>query len=134
MAYSPRYVERHEVPVQIPDDYNEREKNAALEFAEASIELDVNDGETLPEEDVTPLVKSAIKQKATCELAKGADSPDSTKLGDLNDDGSNKVDYAQSFCDRYDEIVTKLLSTDMFGESTDPYVYSTDPPDDTHAR
>lgn len=128
MAYSPRYVDRGEVPVQIPDDYTDREKNAALEFAESSIDLDINDGDTLDAELVTPLVKSAVKQKATCELAKGAQDPDSVTLGDLSDQGTTKTDYAQSFCDRYDEIVAKLLSTDKYGESTDPYVYTTSKP------
>lgn len=125
MAYTPRYVGREEVPVQIPDDYTEREKNAALEFAESSIDLDLNDGEEIPSNKITPLVKSAVKQKATCEMAKAADDPNSTKLGDLSDEGTNKVDFAQSFCDRYDEIITKLLSSGLFGESTEPYVYST---------
>lgn len=125
MAYTPRYINREEVPVQIPDDYNDRKKNDAIEFAEASIELDLNDGEGLAPENVTPLVQSAIKQKATCELAKSADDPNSTKLGDLSDDGTNKTDYAQSFCDRYDEMVAKLLESGLFGESTDAYVYNT---------
>lgn len=125
MAYTPRYVNREEVPVQIPDDYNEREKNAALEFAESSIELDLNDGKKINSDNVTPLVKSAIKQKATCELAKSADDPNSVKLGDISDSGTNKVDFAQSFCDRYDEMVGKLLSSGLFGESTDRYVYNT---------
>lgn len=125
MPYTPRYIERQDVPVQIPDDYNEREKNAALEFAESSVELDLNDGEQIEADKMTPMVKAAIKQKATCELAKGADDPNSTKLGDLTDEGTNKVDYAQSFCNRYDELVGKLLESDIFDESTDPYVYNT---------
>jgi hypothetical protein len=124
MAYTPRYIDREEVPVQIPDEYSDREKNDAIEFAEASIELDLNDGDSL-EPDVAPLVQSAIKQKATCELAKAADDPNSVKLGDLDNGGTNKVDYAQSFCDRYDEMVGKLLDSGQFGESTDPYVYNT---------
>jgi hypothetical protein len=129
MAYSPRYVERQHIPVQVPDEYTTEEKNAALEFAEASIELDINDGEQLDAEDVTPLVKSAIKQKATCELVKGAGDPNSTKLGDLQDEGTDKSDYAQTFCDRYDEIVSKLLSTGLFDETTSPYVYTTGAPE-----
>lgn len=125
MAYTPRYIDREEVPVQIPDEYSEREKNDAIEFAEASIELDLNDGKSLDSENVTPLVQSAIKQKATCELAKAADDPNSVKLGDLSDEGTNKADYAKSFCDRYDEMVGKLLESGLFGESTSPYVYNT---------
>jgi hypothetical protein len=125
MAYTTRYIDRESVPVQIPDEYSDREKIDAIEFAEASIELDLNDGEQLESDNVTPLVKSAIKQKATCELAKAADDPNSVKLGDLSDEGTNKVDYAESFCDRYDEMVVKLLDSDLFGESTDAYVYNT---------
>ena len=128
MAYSPKYIGRGDVPVQIPDDYNEREKNAALEVAESSIELDLNDGQRLDSENVTPLVKAAIKQKATCELAKGADDPNSTKLGDLSDEGTNKTDYAQSFCDRYNDLVSKLLESGAYGESTSPYTYTTRAP------
>ncbi len=129
MAYTPRYIDREEVPVQIPDDYSDRKKIDAIEFAETSIELDLNDGERLDADSVTPLVQSAIKQKATCELAKAADDPNSVKLGDLSDEGTNKVDYAQSFCDRYDEMVAKLLQSGLFGESTEPYVYTTSEPD-----
>lgn len=125
MTYSPRYVNRQDVPVQIPDDYTDRQKNAALEFAESSIELDLNDGDTLPSEKVKPLVRAAIKQKATCELAKAADDPNSTRLGDISDSGTNKTDFAQSFCDRYDEMVAKILQSGVFGESTDPYTYTT---------
>jgi hypothetical protein len=129
MAYSPKYVSRDEIPVQVPDDYTDREKNAALEFAESSIALDLNDGNPLSDDLVTPLVQSAVKQKATCELVKGAEDPDSVKLGDLSDQGTTKTDYAQSFCDRYDEIVSKLLATEKFGESTSPYVYTTTAPE-----
>lgn len=129
MAYSPRYVGRTEIPVQVPDDYSDREKNAALEFAESSIELDLNDGEVLESDSVTPMVKSAIKQKATCELVKGADDPNSVKLGDISDEGTNKSDYAQTFCDRYDELIGKLLESGLFDESTSAFVYSTSKPE-----
>lgn len=134
MAYSPKYVNLEEVPVrQVPDDYDKCEKEDALEFAESSLELDVYDGETIPEEDRTSSVVAAVKQKATCELVKGAEDPTSTKLGDLADDGSNKTDYANSFCDRYDEIVDKINESGVLGEEggqlTSPYVYSTSNPD-----
>jgi len=134
MAYSPKYITLDDVPVrQVPDDYDKSEKEDAVEFAEASAELDLYDGEEIPEEDRIPQVTAAIKQKATCELVKGAEDPTSTKLGDLSDDGSNKTDYANSFCDRYDEIVEKINDTGILGEdsgqSTSPYVYTTSNPD-----
>jgi hypothetical protein len=132
MAYSPKYVNLEEVPVrQVPDDYDKSEKEDALEFAETSIELDINDGATIEPEDRVQSVVAAIKQKATCELVKGAEDPTSTKLGDLSDDGSNKTDYANSFCERYDEIVDKINNSGVIGEdqSTAPYVYTTSNPD-----
>jgi hypothetical protein len=134
MAYSPKYVNLEEVPVrQVPDDFDKSEKEDALEFAESSLELDLYDGETIPEEKRVSQVVAAVKQKATCELVKGAEDPTSTKLGDLADDGSNKTDYANSFCDRYDEIVEKINESELLGEDsgqlTSPYTYSTSNPD-----
>jgi len=134
MAYSPKYVNLEDVPVrQVPDDYDKSEKEDSLEFAESSAELDLYDGETIPQEYRIPQVIAAIKQKATCELVKGAEDPTSTKLGDLDDGGTNKTDYANSFCDRYDEIVEKINDSGILGEesgqSTSPYTYTTSDPD-----
>lgn len=134
MAYSPKYVTLEEVPVrQVPDDYDKSEKEDALEFAESSLELDVFNGEEIPVDRRSDQLVAAVKQKATCELVKGAEDPTSMKLGDLSDDGSTKTDYAESFCDRYDEIVGKINESGILGEesgtSTDPYVYTTDNPD-----
>ncbi len=134
MAYSPKYVNLQDVPVrQVPDDYDNSEKEDALEFAESSLELDVFDGETIPPDKRIPQLFAAVKQKATCELVKGAEDPTSTKLGDIDDSGGNKTDYANSFCDRYDEIVEKINEAGILGEesgtTTDPYVYTTSNPD-----
>lgn len=133
MAYSPKYVSIEDVPLdQVPDDYDDEAKEDALEFAESSLELDINDGKTIPDSLFNVMMESAIKQKATCELAKGAEDPTSTKLGDLSDDGTNKTDYAESFCERYDEIVEKINKSGIVEESgsrTSPYVYNTSDPD-----
>lgn len=135
MAYSPKYVPIDEVPVrQVPDDYDDEEKEDALQFAESSLELDVNDGNQITDtqmtDDVEFAITAAIKQKATCELVKGTEDPNDSRLGDLADDGSNKTDYADSFCDRYDEIVEKINQADLLDADTvvDPYVYSTSDP------
>lgn len=133
MAYSPKYINIDDVPLhQVPDNYDKDAKMEAIEFAEASLELDVYDGKEIPAEQVVPMVRAAIKQKATCELVKGARDPTETKLGDLADEGGEKADFASSFCDRYDEIVGKINSSDVLegsGSRTDPYVYSTSDPD-----
>jgi hypothetical protein len=142
MTYSPQYVTFEEIPVQIPDDYSDDEKASALEFAETSVELDLNDGDSIPNDvlnEASVMIHSAVKQKATCELAKGAEHPDDTALTDLSDTGADKADYAaDAFCDRYDELVDKITDSGILGEDssgdTSPYVYSTsDPtPDDEY--
>lgn len=134
MSYSPKYVTLDDIPVrQVPDDYDKSEKEDALEFAESSAELDLYDGQTIPDDKLFPQVIAAIKQKGTCELVKGAEDPTDTKLGDLSDEGTNKTDYANSFCDRYDEIVEKINESNLLGEesgqSMDPYIYTTSSPD-----
>ncbi|AGM11344.1 hypothetical protein M199_gp014 [Halogranum tailed virus 1] len=134
MAYDPQYVSIDDVPVQIPDDYSPSEKEDALEYAEASLELDLNDGAAIPSGSVSAMMKAAVKQLATCQLAKGAEHPDDITLGDLNDTGDTKVSYAESFCDEYEKIVDKLVNSGALedlepdGQSTSPYVYNTDDP------
>ena len=133
MAYSPKYIEIQDVPLrQVPDDYSDAAKEDAIEFAESSVELDVFNGKRIPNQNVNQMVRAAVKQKATCELVKGAQDPTSTKLGDLSDDGTTKGDYANTFCDRYREIVEKINRTDALpdsGSQTNPFVYSTSDPD-----
>lgn len=135
MAYSGKYVDVDDIPVQIPDDYSQREKQDALELAESALEADVNDGHDISDEDVNVLIQSAIKQRATCELAKGSEHPDDASLGDLADDGTTKSDYAaDSFCSTYDDLVDKILQTETWagtgGTATEPYVYTTKKPVD----
>jgi len=132
MAYDPKYVTVSDVPVQIPDDYSNEEKEDALEHAEASLELDLNNGEAINPSNITTMMRAAIKQLATCQLAKGAEHPDDISLGDLSDTGDTKVSYAESFCDEYEKIVGKLLQQGVLktedADSTQPYTYSTSDP------
>lgn len=127
MTYEPKYVTLGSIPVQIPDDYDQKEKRDALEYAETILEIDINDGEEI--QNVTPVHEAAIKQKATCELAKGSEHPDDVALGDLDDTGDTKADYAaDAFCQRYEEIVDKIRSF-LESSTSGPYVYTTDPSD-----
>lgn len=132
MSYSPRYVSVDDVPVQIPDDYSEEEKEDALELAEATLDVDLNDGEAIEQSKVTVMMKVAVKQLATCQLAKGSEHPDDISLGDLDDTGDTKVRYAQSFCDAYEETIDKLKQSgavdDLGGNTTSPFTYSTSDP------
>jgi hypothetical protein len=135
MTYSPEFVTFEDVPIQIPDDYSNEEKAAALEFAESSLKLDINDGEEIPQDvldEIDTLLVTAVRQKATCELAKGAEAPSDVALTDLSDTGADKADYAtEAFCDRYDEIVEKIQYSGLLeGEDGDegPLVVTTEDP------
>lgn len=136
MAYSPKYITLDDIPVQIPDDYSSQEKQDALEYAETIAELDLYNGDEIPQEVINTRLQAAVKQKATCELAKGSEHPDDVALGDLDDSGSTKVDYSiQAFCDRYEELVDAILDSGGVDpesdedESMSPYTYSTSKPD-----
>lgn len=124
MAYSPKYLDSlNDVPVQIPDDFNSTDKSNAVQLAEALIEVDLEDGSEL--NTVTAVHKAAIKQRATCELAKGASDPDSVSIGDVQDDGMNKTDFAhEAFCNHYNDLVAKIRRF-MEEDTGGPYVYST---------
>lgn len=127
MVYSPRYINLDDVPVQVPDDYDDRHKLDAIETAESMFEIDVNDGEQLDEEESShSIVQSAVKQKATCELIKGAAHPNDVRLGDIQEN-TGKEDLAQTFCERYEEMVAKINESGLI-ESTQtrkPYTYTT---------
>lgn len=129
MAYTPKYLDSlDDVPVQIPDDFDQSDKEDAVQLAESLIEVDLEEGRELST--VTSLHKAAIKQRATCELVKGASSPDGTSIGDIQDDGTTKSDYAKSsFCDHYSELVDKMRSF-MEEDTAGPYVYNTSKSED----
>lgn len=128
MAYTPKYISKSDIPVQIPDDYTESEKLDAIQLAEVTLEIDLNNGQTI--NNVKEYHKAALKQKATCELAKGSEHPDDAALGDLDDTGTTKFEYAiQAFCDNYESIVDGI-QTHIDSEQTGPYTYTTSPSED----
>lgn len=127
--HEPQYIELSDIPVQIPDDYTDEQKLEALEVAEAEIELDLNDGlplHNVPDE-LMPKIRIAIKQKATAELAEGAESPDDVTLGDLSDGGTDKKEYAEIFDSQYQRLVQKIANADALEDEQDDsaYVYTT---------
>lgn len=128
---TPKYVSLDKIPVQIPDDYTERQKMDAMDMAESSIELDLKGGNELNPDEISRPVVVAIQQKATCELIKGSPHPDDVTLGDFGDDGATKMDYAQMFCDEYENKIEDILNSDLIDEGVDrlgPYVYTTNKP------
>lgn len=129
MSYSPKYINLNDVPVQVPDEYDDRHKVNAIETAETSLEIDVNDGETIESDDFVSVMRSAVKQKATCELIKGAAHPNDVRLGDIQEN-SGKEDLAQTFCERYEELVAKINEAGLLqsSQTLSPYTYTTSDP------
>lgn len=127
--YTPQYVTVSDIPMQIPDDYTDAQKFDALEVAEAEAELDLNDGASLNDVPATimPKVRTAIKQKATAELAEGAEDPNDVTLGDLSDDGTTKQDYADQYHEQYESLIAKIRNSDVLNDTDDDsaYVYNT---------
>lgn len=132
MTYQPKYIELPDIPVQIPDDYDESEKRDAVEFAESMLELDINDAAVIEQSDVTPYHIAAVKQLATSELAKGAEDNDDVALQDLEDGGSTKSQYSRdSFKARYEDIVEGIQKA-VNSQSTGVYVRNTTASEDWH--
>lgn len=127
--YTPQYLNLSDVPMQIPDDYTDAQKRDALEVAEAEAELDLNDGKDLNNvpQSIMPKVRTAIKQKATAELAEGAEDPNDVTLGDLSDDGTTKQDYADQYDEQYESLIAKIRNSDVLDDTDDDsaYVYNT---------
>jgi hypothetical protein len=130
MVYNPYYVDLIDIPVQVPDDYSDAQKYQALEVAEGSAELDLNEGEhfdnSIPSS-IMDKIETAVKQKATAELVEGAESPNDVTLGDISDDGSSKKDYADIFDSQYEDIIMKIRNSGVLDSDEDksPYVYTT---------
>jgi hypothetical protein len=132
MTYQPKYIELPDIPVQIPDDYDESEKRDAVEFAESMLELDINDAAVIEQSDVTPYHIAAVKQLATSELAKGAEDNDDVALQDLEDGGNTKSQYSRdSFKARYEDIVEGIQKA-VNSQSTGVYVRNTTASEDWH--
>lgn len=130
MVYSPQYVDISDVPVQIPDDYTDTQKYQAIEVAEGSAELDLNEGETFDDTIPSPImskIRTAIKQKTTAELAEAAESPNDVTLGDISDDGTSKQEYADIFHSQYEELIMKIRNSGVLESDSDKsaYVYTT---------
>lgn len=127
--YTPQYVDVSDIPMQIPDDYTDAKKFQALEVAEATAELDLNDGGSLTDvpANLMPKVRTAIKQKATAELAESAEDPNDVTLGDLSDDGTTKQDYANQYQEQYESLISKIRNSDVLNDTQDDsaYVYNT---------
>jgi hypothetical protein len=113
--YTPTYIELDDVPVSGPDQYEAEAKRKAIYHAEASMELDVNNGESIAQSDVTNAHKSAVMHLATHMLTHAAGDPSDITLGDMASGGGQTTEYSSRYLDEYQRLVEGLVESGSGG-------------------
>lgn len=108
MAEKERYAAVTDVPINGPDPYTDAEKLKALEKANAQLEADVNEGSLIdsPEE----IHGHAASAYATYILSLGPKSPGSATMGDLADEGSDRMNYTLELRRIYEQAVESIVN------------------------
>jgi len=110
--YEPIYVAVNAVPIEIPDSYEDSRKREALFQAETRLEIEVNGGTEIPEEDVTAIHRSAVANLATYHLARAATDNSDVTLGDLDDGGEQTERHAKQYLDSYNDHIDLIAESD----------------------
>lgn len=112
--YQPKYVESLEdVPIAGPDiSYDDGDKRLALYHAESKLELDVNDGQEIPSDELTDSHKSAAMYLATHILTHAAADPADVTLGDMSSPGT-EIDYSSHYLESYNNIIDSIQSANL---------------------
>lgn len=113
--YQPKYVELEDVPLSGPDEYSSEDKRKALFHAEASLELDTNNGEQFDPDEVTNSHRSAIINLATHVLTHAAEEPSDVTIGDMQSGGGTITEYSSRYLDEYQRIVDALIENGSGG-------------------
>lgn len=112
------YVDEGDVPVIGPDPYPQEEKVKAIKYAEAKLEADVNEGDTIESPGDTH--EFAANAYASYILATGPEDPADAYSGDFADAGDDVSDFAQSLHDMYRSARSAIVNSDEdIGESYD---------------
>lgn len=113
--YQPKYVELEDVPLSGPDEYSSEEKRKALFHAEASLELDVNNGSPFELDEISNSHRSAIINLATHVLTHAAEEPSDVTIGDMQSGGGTITEYSSRYLDEYQRIVEGLVESGSGG-------------------
>jgi len=113
--YQPKYVTLEDVPLSGPDDYSTASKRKALFHAEASLELDVNNGEVIQPAEVSNSHKSAVINLATHVLTHAAEEPSDVTIGDMQSGGGTITEYSSRYLEEYKRIVDALIESGSGG-------------------
>lgn len=105
----PKYLDSVEdVPSSGPDPYSRKAKENAIQFAEAKLEADLNDGNEFDYSEIEPIHRNAIVHLATYRLAIDPKSPDAVTMGDMADEGAGRMEYADRFLELYEWTVDAI--------------------------
>ena len=113
--YQPKYVELEDVPLSGPDEYSSEEKRKALFHAEASLELDVNNGSSFDPDEISNSHRSAVINLATHVLTHAAEEPSDVTIGDMQSGGGTITEYSSRYLDEYQRIVEGLIESGSGG-------------------
>lgn len=106
--YEPTYVGLEDVPISGPDDYSSEEKRKALFHAESSLELDVNGGEEIPQDEIIEAHRAAVMNLATYLLTGAAEEPSDVTLGDMASGGGDVTEYSNEYKAEYERLIDKI--------------------------
>jgi len=109
--YTPKYVRLDDIPLEVPDSYSVDEKSEALFQAEPTFEFDYNGGETVADDELTPLHQTAVANLATYHLVRGAVGNQDVTLGDLGDGGDQRESHAMQFKETYEAALDSLFES-----------------------
>lgn len=131
-SYSPKYIDVDRVPIAGPGAHSDGEKLDAIEYAEATLEADVNDGNRISDADVESVHSLAVNAYASYILGTGPIEPSSIKAGDFADDGDGRSDFANQMLSMYDRAVASINNaTQDFGRNDHTIVSVQSTPTDT---
>lgn len=131
-AYSPKYIDVERVPIAGPGSHSDAEKLDAIEYAEATLEADVNDGNRIPDVDLESVHSLAVNAYASYILGTGPIEPSSIKAGDFADDGDGRSAFANQMLSMYDRAVASINNaTQDFGRKDHAVVSVQSTPVDT---
>lgn len=118
--YTPQYVELDDIPISGPGaggtgEYDAENKRLALFHAEASLEVDVNAGDTIASGDLTNIHRSAVMNLATHVLTHAAEDPSDITIGDMASGGGTITQYSSRYLDEYQRLVDRINDANLGG-------------------
>lgn len=116
--YQPKYIELDDVPISGPDDYTAPEKRLAIFHAESSLELDLNSGIEIEQENIVQAHRSAVMNLATHVLTHAAEDPSDVTLGDMADDGGTITEYSSRYLEEYERLIDKIMDSGVGGSDS----------------